>query len=106
MSYGWKIIKDHLTGPGGEFYTGEDGDEAGTIGPRDITPEHERLLMEGWGRTFQMYDDDGVLYYTGLLYTDDYDDEEACYGPLGDFGAPNAGCTEIRYPDHPEMDCS
>jgi hypothetical protein len=36
---------------------------------------------------------------------DEGDTEAACYGPLGDFGRPNAGCVEIRYPGHPEMDC-
>jgi|TARA_R100001530_G_scaffold110783_3_gene78010 hypothetical protein len=38
-----------------------------------------------------MFDDDGVLYYAGLIWGD-YDGFE----PLDDFGMPNAGCTEIQ----------
>ncbi|WP_144662916.1 hypothetical protein [Paenarthrobacter nicotinovorans] len=30
--------------------------------------------------------------------------EEACAGPLDDFGRPNAGCTYITWEDHPEWD--
>ena len=40
-----------------------------------------------------MYDDDGELYYTGFMVLFDGGDE---FGPLEDFGGPNAGCTEIR----------
>lgn len=43
---------------------------------------------------FRMYDDDGVLYYSG--YSNDSDSEKA-FAPLEDFGMPNAGCTEIKY---------
>lgn len=56
---------------------------------------------------FTMRDDDKILYYTGRMITDERDNvsDEACYGPLGDFGAPNAGCIEITYPGHKDMDC-
>ena len=40
---------------------------------------------------FRMLDDDGELYYRGLLVGD--------FGglePLDDFGAPNSGCTELQ----------
>jgi len=43
-----------------------------------------------WTR-FKMYDDDGELYYEGVMnqYCDGFE-------PLNHYGMPNAGCTEIR----------
>jgi hypothetical protein len=38
-----------------------------------------------------MYDDDGELYYEG------YSLAGSDFGPLWDFGMPNAGCTGIKY---------
>jgi hypothetical protein len=35
---------------------------------------------------FRMYDDDGLLYYSGKS------SEYATFDPLDDYGAPNAGC--------------
>jgi hypothetical protein len=49
------------------------------------------------GRAFAMYDDDGELYYRGRIWTAAEPGTEADFGPLDDFGTPNAGCTEIRY---------
>jgi hypothetical protein len=40
-----------------------------------------------------MMDDDGNIYYGGLIQGADYQGFE----PLDDFGAPNAGATEIHY---------
>lgn len=110
MSYAWMIDKDHLA---------DDGERGavGTIGP--LRPEPARRLLDllsptltpkGYYAdcelyTFEMYDGDGELYYTGRLVTDEGKSEDACYSPLGDFGMPGAGCTDIRYPGHPEMDC-
>ena len=95
--YAWIITKDHL------------GDnEEGTTGPRAATEEDLARLKAGEGNTFRMYDDDGELYYTGRLVVSGdltYDDEEACFGPLDDYGTPNAGCTSIRWHGHPERDC-
>ena len=42
---------------------------------------------------FLMMDDDGEIYYGGLIQGTDYQGFE----PLDDFGMPNAGCTEIHY---------
>lgn len=33
------------------------------------------------------------------------DSDDFVYGPLRDFGAPNAGCTDIRYTGRKEWDC-
>lgn len=70
----------------------------GVMGPRDALDYHLELLKAGSGDTFELRDDDGILYYTGRCIADDPDDEEACFGPLRDYGAPNAGCTSIRWP--------
>jgi len=80
MKYAWKITKDHL-----------DGEDTNTFGPRSITPEQESELNSGNGTPFKMYDDDGELYYSGLIIGD-FDGFE----PLDDFGMPNAGCTGIK----------
>ena len=43
---------------------------------------------------FKMFDADGELYYEG--WSDDCTTEKA-FGPLDDFGRPNAGAIDIRY---------
>jgi hypothetical protein len=45
---------------------------------------------------FKMYDADGNLYYEG--WSDDCTSEKA-FGPLDDFGMPNAGAIDIKYLD-------
>ena len=53
-----------------------------------------------------MKDDDNIIYYRGrCIWTEDEDLETAVIGPLDDFGTPNAGCTSIEYPKHPEYNC-
>ncbi len=46
-----------------------------------------------------MYDDDAELYYTGRIAFTDPDDagSELAFGPLWDFGTPNAGAVSIWY---------
>ena len=59
-------------------------------GPRDCDVD------EAFGPTaerFIMKDDDGNLYYGGLIQGADYQGFE----PLDDYGQPNAGATEIHY---------
>lgn len=105
-TYGWLITHDSIA---------DDEDKRdnpapsnlnapGVIGPRDIGPDHivtlEAVARAGFKnykgesvQKFKMYDDDGILYYTGLFIGD----EAEMFGPLDDFGGPNAGATEIRY---------
>jgi len=90
-AYGWIITKDHLCEPGDTI-----ADETGTIGPRTISNEMKASLIAGKGKAFRLYDDDGEQYYSGRLIGD-WQDEEAGFSPLDNFGIPNAGCTEIRY---------
>lgn len=109
MGYGWIIDTDHID-------DGKSVGAKGTTGPRDAPEELISILERGTAPTssaigsfgmyrFQMYDDDGELYYTGRMITDEGDTEDACYAPLGDYGTPAAGATEIRYPRHRHMDC-
>lgn len=116
MSYAWIIDIDHNPDPG--FAEGTNCNAKGLTGPRDA-PDLLIDILEGNAPpqdiaahaadcktfTFNMYDDDGELYYSGRMITDEGDTEEACYGPLGDFGMPNAGAVSIRYLGHPDMDC-
>lgn len=114
MSYAWIIDHDHLAEPGDE--PGTNINAVGVTGPRFSPDWMTNVLQEGASPgdstlhdadiyTFKMYDGDHILYYTGRMITDEGGTEDACYGPLGDYGGPNAGCTDIRYEGHPEMDC-
>lgn len=109
MSYAWIIDRDHLEGS-------EEDYAKGVTGPRDAPDVLIELLdihatnqlAERHGAEifrFRMYDDDNILYFTGRMVTDEGATEEACYGPLGDYGAPAAGAVLIKYQGHPEMDC-
>lgn len=110
MSYAWIIDRDHLSGPGAERPAHED-DATGVTGPSDAPEEFLDVLTGAAGEfsdratiyTFGMYDGDQNRYYTGRMITDD-PDEQACAGPLDDYGRPGSGCVEIRYSGHPEMD--
>jgi len=106
MTYAWVITFDLLNpATEGEFIgSGYYGDEVGTIGPGDISPELKKKI-EALGKNpghvvpdgfekFKLFDDDDTLYYMGII-TGDYDGFE----PLDDFGMPNAGCTDIKYWD-------
>ena len=83
-TYAWIIDKDHI-----------DHTDGGVYGPHYISQEQLDALRSGDGRKFRMLDDDGELYYEGRIVTARDDDD--LFGPLYDFGAPNAGCTEILY---------
>ena len=79
MGYGWIITKDII----------EDGLGNLTSGPRGS--QFTFADLEATGTQFRMYDDDGTLYYEGLI-CGDFDGFE----PLDDFGTPNAGATRIE----------
>lgn len=118
MTYAWLITHDHLFGPGGEFAKDNDAsdlDSTGVMGPGDAPAKMLEALKAGRGYVFRMYDDDGELYFTGLAVGDETEidasgpvvgvTEEFAYGPLGDFGAGNSGCTRITWDGHPEWEC-
>lgn len=112
-TYGWVITHVNTKDLGDDM-----ADEVGTIGPRDISDENLDMLKAGHGITFRMTDDDGIWYYRGRLIVDsdeypalsDYSeperdyyiasapwDEEEAFGPLHDFGMPNAGAVNLFY---------
>ena len=78
---GWIVVRDHL-----------ENQDVEVMGPSDISEENKKELKSGKGKKFQMFDDDGELYYSGRI-VGDYDGFE----PLDDYGTPNAGCTDIKY---------
>jgi hypothetical protein len=105
-TYAWVITKDHLADEEMTRVGHPSGaSEAGVIGPRNAPTELITRLKNGEGDTFKMFDDDGILYYTGRGLSLNEWDEDACYGPLGDFGTPNAGAVLIEWPGHNERDC-
>ena len=86
MAYAWVIDRDHVDS------------KAGVRGPRITDPALNQALTAGEGKCFRMYDDDGELYYEGrLVVSQSNQDPEVEFGPLTDYGMPNAGATEIHY---------
>jgi len=82
MMGGWIITEDRI----------EDGREVGTMGPFGITLTGDEVKAKGV--RFRMLDDDGEVYYIGKAVLAGDDDG---FGPLDNFGMPNAGCTRIDY---------
>lgn len=96
MSCEWTITKDYIS----------DGADVGVVGPgRYIDAEihqggptkrtSEEIAADPKARPFRMKDDDGELYYEGMIVADPGSEED--FAPLDDFGMPNAGCTSIEY---------
>lgn len=86
----WIITRDLLAEQDSELVS-----EVGVCGPAGISEVARAKMERGEGHMFLMYDDDGELYYEGLLLGDK--DSEQGFTPLDDFGTPNAGCTRIDY---------
>ena len=86
MSYAWIITEDKI----------DQGTAIGVIGPSDAPKDMCEQLKSGEGRTFRMLDDDDKVYYKGRIIADDPGSEED-FGPLDDYGTPNAGCMSIEY---------
>jgi hypothetical protein len=90
MSYGWKITWSNPS-------IFDDGESIGTIGPSNIHPDILETLQNDldnkhpYVHRFDMYDDDGIRYFAGVLIGDNVDGDE----PLYDYGTPYAGATEI-----------
>jgi len=106
--YAWVITQDHICesidivsdDPKPSVYC--EGDclfmpntcAAWVTGPSEATQEEIEQAIKS-GIPFKMYDDDGLIYYSGRFWSED---GEPDFGPLDDYGTPNAGATEIRYP--------
>ena len=92
MTYAWIIDSDHIAEEGAP--PGNNLNAVGLTGPRAAPDVLLKTLTAGNGIAFRMKDDDGELYYEGrIACPDNYD----LFGPLDDFGMPNAGCTAIEY---------
>jgi len=69
--------------------TGQTKSSAGVVGPNGTVMSKDAI--KAVGIRFRMYDDDKQLCYEGKHVGSDQ------FEPLDCFGAPNLGCTEIRY---------
>lgn len=90
--YGWRITED---------FTETDKGDAGVCGPHNITDDILAELRSGKGTAFRLYDDDGGKSYAGRIIGE-FSGEE----PLDDFGTGWAGCTEVKYPERPDLNVS
>jgi hypothetical protein len=85
-TYGWIVTKDFI----------EDESkciEVDVIGPRGCPFTKEELISKG--TPFKLFDDDGNLYYEGFVIAD-ANAPESIFGPLDDYGGPNAGCVDMK----------
>jgi hypothetical protein len=87
--YAWTITKDFQADPGAK--PGTNLNAVGVVGPRSCNKTHDEIMADPTGKRFRIYDDDGELYYEGILIDGDG------FEPLDDFGSPNAGATTIKY---------
>jgi hypothetical protein len=90
--YEWTITHDFIAEP--EAEQGTNLNAVGVFGPRGAKRTHEEIAADPNGKKFRMFDDDGELYYEGILVGGDG------FEPLDDFGSPNAGATAIKYKEN------
>jgi hypothetical protein len=89
--YAWRITRDLLAEQDPELSS-----DAGVYGPGDITREQKTALLDRENTVlFQLLDDDEIVYYQGDFLGDA--ESEDAFGPLDDFGTPNAGAVTIRF---------
>jgi hypothetical protein len=86
--YAWIITRDLVT-PGMDLPT-----RVGVMGPHDAPDEMCEQLKAGKGTAFRIKEDGGELCYEGRYLGPDNGD---MFGPVSDFGEPDAGATEIEY---------
>ena len=93
--YGWIITKDLLWDKDPILNKEYDiRNDKGTIGPSGTILDKGTIVT--MGKKFRMKDDDGEIYYEGMIFETDKT-ETTGFEPLDDFGEPNAGCTSIEY---------
>lgn len=92
-NYGWIITRDLLS----EKY-GDGPVNVGVQGPRNSPFPGDHFSRKSIRfKKFRLLDDDGEVYYEGLIDRLDHDDDDCLFGPLDDFGGPNDGCSTIQY---------
>lgn len=89
------IDRDHLHAKYPELTS-----RIGTVGPSGASDRDVARLVGGEGIAFKLYDDDGILYFSGRRLEesdcDEFYDSEPELAPLDCFGMPDAGCTSQR----------
>ena len=84
----WTITKDLIAEP--DAPAGTNLNAAGLVGPSAATMTAAQITGHARAVSFRMRDDDGELYYEGVMVGDDL------FAPLDQFGMPNAGCTSVE----------
>ena len=90
----WKVTHSYI-----EDATWGKKTEHIVYGPRNISKEEGASLDKGTGDKFRLYDDDKELYYIGIWDGLESEDEDIAFGPLWDYGMPNAGAVRLDYYD-------
>lgn len=83
----WIIDIDFLADP--QSKEGTLRNAVGLTGPSSYKGDGSELKCR-----FRLLDDDETACYEGRC---DTDNDDNAFGPLDDFGTPNAGCTTIQY---------
>lgn len=91
----WTITTDYIADSNAPRPS--NANAVGMVGPRNAKLTAEDIMSHPQGRRFRMRDDDGELYYAGVMVILPEDGDEAEFRPLDDFGTPNAGATTIEY---------
>ena len=91
----WTITQDFIADPNAPKPS--NANSVGIVGPRNTKLTAEQITSHPQAQRFRMRDDDGELYYEGVMVALPEDGDEAEFRPLSDFGTPNAGATSIEY---------
>lgn len=91
----WIITKDFIADQNAPAPSNQNA--VGIIGPRHAKLTADEIIHHSEGRRFRMKDDDGEIYYEGIMVVTPEDGDEGEFRPLDDFGMPNAGATTIEY---------
>jgi hypothetical protein len=89
LAYAWIITRDYYSD-----HSWGCASNKGLFGPASLSfEEMKQIESNSKGCPFRMRDDDGELYFEGLLYGE----HTTGFEPLEDFGMPDSGCTTIEY---------
>lgn len=99
--YAWVITRSYIEDSvpdSVEYGTEAARRDVNVAGPHGATDEQIDLARHE-GVPFKIFDDDGIRYYEGRFWASDGDgaDSEYAFGPLDDYGTPNAGAVTIKY---------
>jgi hypothetical protein len=84
--YGWLIDESYI-----EEDTFGKPTTIEVFGPSGISHENVESLKRGEGASFELYDDDDILYYKGRIIG-----SFSGLEPMEDFGMPNAGAVHTK----------